>query len=639
MGQNKRVSEVKRIHNIPCKIKKQKINFTINEFESLINKHTTIHKKQIKFAEKLLEDIYNSTEMTVKVASARCGIGKSVFIKSFLNNLVNQNIYIGKVNRDSILENYGAIVITDSLERLHNIANYSEIKDRCYLMQYNKEDTENNNRIKFDRQIKEQYSYPILLITTQKYFKMSESERNNLYKWRKGNREVTLIDEKPILINNITIDEDYFNDIRAALHRVYEGDEKNYLLDGFSTIYNNLDSIRKKYSELYEKMWLKSDKSSLLINNEEDEKFFNILAKNVSSNIYQKVENLKRIYLDGCLFVSNKNKEQENIRQFILVDSNEDKFDLDKTKYYILDATAKNDIEYLIDKDKFQFLNIDDKKEVKDITIHHITFGSSQNRLKDINNIKTISKWINENFNSVLVATYSNRRGILESFNKFLNTNDIIYFGNIKGKNSWDNLNNMIQIGFNRQSDVVYLSIYTQLYKKNLEWNNMNNKDIESEIDNIINLEKGFFTNDKMNDIMRSKILVDTEQNIMRIKCRHFSNKEQCNIYIVVNESYKGYIQRISDKLNTNYKSYLPIEFSKYITENRKADEGRKRTNPQIIIEWIDKNKGRGEVKMADIRKETGLTSNQIKSARKKNKYIKVWFKDNEGNKRGYYVV
>lgn len=631
------------MNNISNKIKGFKIESTISEFKSLINKHTTIHNKQINFAEVLLDDIYNSTENKVKVASARCGIGKSVFIKSFLSNLVNQNFYIGKVNRRDILERYGAIVITDSLERLHDIANYGEIKDRCYLMQYDKEDIESNNRIKFNKQLQEQYRYPILLITTQKYFKMSESERKALYKWKKGNekcnREITLIDEKPILINSITIDEDYFNDIRAALHRVYESDEKNYLLDGFSTIYNNLDSIRKKYSELYEKMWLKSDKSSLLINNEEDEKFFDILADNVSSNIYEKVENLKRIYLEGCLFVSNKNKEQENIRQFILLESNEGKFDLDKTRYYILDATAKNDIEYLIDKNKFEFVNIDDKKEVKDITINHITFGSSQNRLKDIDNINIISKWINNNFKDVLVATYSNKRGILGNFNKCLNTDNIIYFGNIKGKNNWDNLNNIVQVGFNRQSDVVYLSIYIELYKKKSKWNKMDNKDIESEIDSIINLEKGFFTDNKMNDIMRSKILVDTEQNIMRIKCRHFSNKEKCNIYIVANESYKGYIQRLQDKLNTDYKRYLPLEFSKYITDNRKADSGKKKTNPQIISEWIDNNKGRGEVKMAVIIEETGLSDNQIKSARKKNKYIKSWFNDNLGSKRGYYIV
>ncbi|MGF7057215.1 hypothetical protein [Brassicibacter mesophilus] len=579
------------IFQISDKKIKTKIDMTISEYMNNINKFSELHKKQIEFAKTLANMIYTKKDKSiVDVIIARCGIGKSIFIKSFLKHLVNDYCYIGQMSRNNILETCGSIVVTDSLERLEEIIKYEGLQDRCYFVRYNKEELESKSRIDFQTQLKEQFKYPIILITTQKYFKMSKSERNILYKWAKGTREIAIIDEKPIMMSETIVDEQFLSEIKVAIHKCYEGNEKNYLLDTFEKIYDDLDYIRKNYSRKYEVMWLKNSKPTLLLNEEEDKKFFDILANNVSSYIYNSVLELKRIYTDGCLFVNKKNREQDNKRQFILLESNEDKFDTENCKYYILDATAKYDVDYLINDEKFNYIEIDDKKDVKDINIHHITFGASQRRLKvDNYSLESIAKWINNNFDdNALVLTYGQKSGIYQKFSKILKTNEMAYFGSIKGKNDWEDKKTMIQIGFNRQSDVVYLLTYIYLNKKYNDWNSMSNLEIEKETEKLLLLEKGIFLSKEMNWIMRSKILVDTEQNIMRIKCRHFSNKELCNVYIINNQYYSNYIERLADKLNADFKSYLPNEFIDANIENY----GDKETTISKLIKWVKKYNG-----------------------------------------------
>lgn len=618
-------------------IKEFKRTSTIKEYTREIEKHGKIHSKQTEFIELLVSLVYNQQEKeAVDVIPARCGIGKSIATKSILNNLVNNYRCIeGSKPNSNNLKPYGAIIITDSIERLENIARYKGLENRCYLMKFDKEDTESNCRIQFKKQVEQQHEYPILLMTTQKYFSLQEKDREFIYTWEKGNRKICIIDEKPILFSEETIDEKYLSTIRIALHKCYEGDEKKYLLDTFDKIYSDLDYIRKTYSAEYEVMWLKKSKTTLLLNTDEDNRFFKILSDNVSRSIYYKVQGLKRIYSEGCLFVSKKNKQQDNIRQFIVMNDNSDKFDTEKCKYFILDATAMFDMDYLIDQDTFNYIDIDDKKDIKDITIHHIPFNTSQNSLQKKDRIETISGWINNKFKKeVFVVTYGKKSGIYQQFNKLLETDTLAYFGSIKGKNDWQNNNTMIHIGFNRQSDVVYLINYIHLFGMIDEWNDMETFLVASEVDRLLYMDSGLFIDEDMNDIMRSKILVDTEQNIMRIKCRNFSNEEMCNVYIIASEYYSGYINRVASKLNACVVEEFPDDFCEYKIMSRNTSDG-KQSNAQKILHWINNVWDGKEIKTKDMLEQIGISKSQFSNA-KKNIHIKTTL-NNYTIKKGYY--
>lgn len=217
------------------------------------------HKKQEDFAYRVIEEFLKSGNRNkITVFPDRCGLGKSTLLKSFIHNFALEP-FIGF--GDSNIVNkmpHGAIIVTDRLEQLEKILNYKNLKKVCYLFKYDKEDIESKNRMSFIEQMKQAYTYPVILISTQKYFSLEESQRIRLYtygwsEWNskskkyeltKKSREICIIDEKPIITNNITIDEEYLSKIGIAIDNSFENKEKQYLIDTWKKIKNDIDYIR-----------------------------------------------------------------------------------------------------------------------------------------------------------------------------------------------------------------------------------------------------------------------------------------------------------------------------------------------------------------------------------------------------------
>jgi hypothetical protein len=617
-------------------IKQIKILKTIDEYIAEMSKWNPVHNKQKEFIETLVKHIYENNDNNIEVVPARCGMGKSTAINSILYRLVNG--IFGETTTP--INGYGAILVTDSLERLEKTYEYKKLKNFTYLMKYNNDIIEAENRNDFREQVKEQFKYPIILLTTQKYFKMTKEERNILYKWYGGTRELCLMDEKPYLTKTIEINERYLADISVSLDEIKKCDDKVYILKTWKSIYNNLDVIREAMADKYTTMWLKKSKKCLLFSEDEDKKFFDLLSKYVKSCVYDDVLRLKDIYTQGCLFIASNNIDTDNSRKFILLYNNMDKFDVDKCKYYILDATAKFDIDYKIDK-RIKYMAIDDKKEDKDIRVNMIPFSTSQKKLKETgeySNTNVIANWINKNFTNVLVACNRGSNGVIyNKLNKLLKTNNIEYFGNIKGKNSYESLNEMVHIGFNRFSDVTYLESYIILYDMASKFNKSANEDILEEINTLLKTEKGQFIDLKMKTVFVSKCVVDTVQNVMRIKCRHFTNTDKCNIWIITSKYYEDIVLRVADNIGADFKTFLPKEFEDVKVMSRKPMEGKEMTNPQKVMKYLNELAKGTIIKTKDIYSKTGLTVKELNKA-KSNENVSKWFKEHT-IKRGQYIA
>ena len=258
-----------------------KVDMAVGEYEKNI---PDVAEKQVEFAKKMTEKIFDlDLDNKIEVNYNRCGMGKSTLIKAILNQLVNNYLYMGEVPRKWQKDpfNYGAIVITDRLERLEDIANYRTngnegLYDRCYLMKYAKEDEEQlykNQRKEFLEQLQEQSKYPIVLISTQKYFKMKESERKLLYKWNNGTRRLLMCDEKPPIISTEIIDERYLSNIKVALEELPKGEDKLELIEYWNSFYSYIDNIRDNYTE-YDINWICGSGNDCLISPATDKKFF-----------------------------------------------------------------------------------------------------------------------------------------------------------------------------------------------------------------------------------------------------------------------------------------------------------------------------------------------------------------------------
>lgn len=629
-----------KIYDYGSLVKDLKIDLTLSEYKNNITDATD---KQIEFARGIIERVFNfEDDGLIDVNYNRCGLGKSTLIKCILYNLVNDSQDLLFDNKYPEVDSFGAIVVTDKLDRLTDIQNYKNLKDRCYFMKYDKTDDEISykySRVEFKEQLTKQFKYPIVLISTQKYFKMTKDERNQLYKWAGGHRKIKFIDEKPYIIQTYTIDERYLTDINVALEMLHKGEDKDFLIDYWKKIYNKFDNLRNLYTK-YDCNWISGNGKSELLNVAMDKQFLSKLEEYVSKKIYEDVIRLKDISERGCLFIASNDKDKDNTRQFVLIENNIEKFDTDKCKNIIFDATARLDIQYTI-SNKFKRFKEDDSKE-RDINLHNIQVSTSQNSLKKKKNlIKTISTYINEVLDKdILVATYGQKSGLFQEFKKNLQTEELIYFGNIKGENNWKDRDCIVHCGLNRKSSHVYLETYialTDIYK---EFNKINDADvIYNRIQEIILADKGMFTNYKMNKIMRSDIIVDTIQNLMRIKCRQFSNTKMCRVYLICSETYEDIVDGIGKEINAKVIKYRPPIFDEMKTMERKPVEGKNKTNSQILLEYLNSIEKGTVLKMQDIISESGLSREQIKECRKSNNSIIEWFNNHQGSKKGQYIV
>ena len=612
-----------------------------------------IDKKQIKFSKDVIDELYSFDNNKINKISARCGMGKSEVVQAFLYSLTYEEK--GKRAFGAIKEiesEYGAIVITDKIDRLQKIKDYNGLKNKCYLMQFGDEDS------KFRDHIKEQSQYPILLMSTQKYFRMSKEERNGIYSWKKGKRRVCIIDERPALITTTNIDSKFLAEIEIELDKIKESNrkDKNYLKDKFEVIRVNINKIRDEYCNLYEgTMWVKMDRKHLLNSDSEDQELFEILKNNTTYNIVEKFRLLKKFYNEGGLYINKNSANEDNTRNIVILSDNIDKFDTDKIKYHVFDATAKSDITYHINKSRFIDIKVDDTKDIKDMNLHYIKIGTGKNKIyksKDL--IRCISTWINTDFkdNECFVATYGKKSGIYQKFEKQIKQ-PLAYFGNIKGTNEYSNKNKMIHIGRNRQAPEVYLQTYILLKNKSLEWNNkMSNEEITEDIINIKEVTGGYFNDNLMDAIMQSQLLVDIEQNIFRIKCRHFSNKDICDIYMLLDNKvgFAGKVfnemllEKLAKKIGANFiNKKNPKTLDDAITDMKVNNKNKEDYIVGTVKKYLDNLDKNTIIRKKDIISATGLKADQVDGALK-SKWGKL-FKEKHallskaGKANGKYII
>lgn len=612
----------------------QFVNDSIKELREIIG---NIDIKQEKFYDDILKKLYlNENKGKINVVPVRCGFGKSLVIKVFLKELVKK-----KMKED---EMDGVIVVTDNLKRLKEIRDFPGLEDMCYLMQHENE-TGEEIIDGFKKQIKKQSQYPILLMTSQKYELLSEKMRNMFYRWKNGIRNLVIFDEKPFFYRVTEIDVKFMSVIKQQIDYMNEGNKKKYLLGEYRIIENKIDDLKEELADGKQQIkWVKGKgiDNSILGNIEVEEIFLNTVKHNLSPDIYLRINKILQLYKKGGLFVNRKNKEVENSRFFCLLESNFEKFDIDKVNYWIFDATAKFDLEYY-GNSVFNIQKVDDKKN-ENLKIFNINENMSKQAIFRKKNIKIegLNNFIKKNTNNnenFLVLSYSkiiNKIKIRENGEK-------LYFGNTKGYNNFREIKKMFHVGWNRQNDYYYLGIYLLLNPELINnLNSVTDKEANIEICNLLtykkvkNVNQLLFEKEELNEIMINKIFIDFEQNIYRTKLRDFNNNEQIVLYVFNGkcELKKELYELIEKWHNVKIETISTSEFAETKILSRK---NKKESIAQRLVFWWKNYDWKHELHITEILKLVGITRTQFKGAKAENMELREFINKNKGSKKSYY--
>lgn len=269
----------------------------------------TTYLPQYKFDEKQLQffkdafEIIISNRDTSKVTcfSTRCGIGKSTFIHTFMHCCIGDFFFMGRH------EPQGLVVVTDSIKRLEELSNSNKNKadvEKCWgevlegwgvLENHYKEFEKNVIVLRSDEPFKEQlikqHYRPIVLLSTQRYFMLAESTREQLfsftYNGKPMKRDIVIFDECPQFSETVTINSVNLTKIESAL---YEGlsdevKDKEFVIREFKAfkdrLLDQMDEKEKISKESNVTIYWKDERySSITLN---DDLLFKVIVENMES--------------------------------------------------------------------------------------------------------------------------------------------------------------------------------------------------------------------------------------------------------------------------------------------------------------------------------------------------------------------
>jgi len=583
--------------------------------------NTTQKQQQFtkKICEKLFEAIYWN-DNKIHVVSARCGFGKGNVQKAFLNNITKYSLVCDTVWDYEPIRNRpyrGVIFVTDRNSRLEELYQYDSIAEKCYWLR-----SENDCGIPLVQQFIDQQQYPILLMSTQRYFQMDSASIRALKRWRNedGDQERTLVifDEKPYFLQSLDLNDDMLNRVESALFHLpeelksvddyTEEIDKNAVIYGFTKLKQEIFDewqtmtafLRENSNKRY--TWLPPEKEEV-----SSTEFYEMIKKiAISDNIKNTITAIRRRKNNGCFYVNNKTGKKQN-RYYKIPMDNLSKFLTDDFSYWIFDATAYNDIEYklLADRLPFEFYEVDDARN-ENSKVTHLIYNTSKTNMKIDEKRQPVLEYVDECSSSILIITYQE---IEQKLKRRKVKHKTMHFGDTKGYNDYRDTTELLQIGVNRQDELYYFSTYIELYPKVLtEINSLSLEDALFYVEQATQLERGIFLNEDMQKIMLSKIATDFEQNIFRTKLRQFGCDDSIDIRIVCSEFYREAIASVLQRYGIRYE----IDNQTFYVE----PEPRKDSHAFLILAYLSSLEPGIEFTTKDIYKATELSKHQFDKAK-----------------------
>lgn len=557
---------------------------------------------------------------TVKVFPLPCGVGKSEYIKYLISDALNKN--------------YGLIVVTDEVERLHS---YTAAQDE-QLTEYIHR---NIHRISIlssstiATEAKVLHEKPIVLMCTQRYFNLSIDEIKQLT----ATRRKIVFDEKPYIFVTYKLTIESLNNVDSALKEGLDDtvnqDDKEMLVSTWNAInailQNELKTNEALNTDYKREIYFNP---SALIESEAKKKFYDLIGKYKpllkrynTADIAKTIDAVEQLMTEGIvtsLKVKYKNSGNSYNNYFTVLINNIPKLTDIEASVFVLDGTSDISPEYdlncvkKVDCRKFQ-------PDLRCLTINIINVNTSKDRLtkngdKTDSLIKTIIEYIKsqpQNINTIF--TY---KGIADKFKEVFD--NVNWFGNIKGTNQYREVCHICQVGLNRYPDLTYM-----LYANAIGQCNDSNTGFTNRT----------YSKETIDSIRCRLILADIEQNLYRCKIRSRDNKVNCTYTLICNVDERSRLfeaySPLLDMIKARYKSlgatirYIdaPAQFKLLKAKERKTQS---KTTVQKFEEWY-KNQPKGRVfKRADIMSECNMNESQFKDL-KKTDILKNFATDKQG--------
>lgn len=660
----------------------------VSKFEDIfLERGIKATKDQLYFARETAKVVLGkSLEDVIAAIPAPCGFGKST-IKLLI---VKYYISLYEDNKS----NDGIIIVGDRLEDLRELQrDLKALSKYTYLLQawneevclakYTKQEIGmclncDEYRCPIKQQRDEVMKHPIILMTNARLREMGESieiyeswykhiKSDDVKEMEKHPRKLLMIDEKTEIIDSIKVDKKLLNEIDTYISKVEFSDDelinKTELQEYWNDILNIWHEEVKDLRDYKRRVYVgRYNGKNFCEDNSDFMKLFNKYCK----KYLRELDQIHKVFTKGGLFV------REGSEEFICtIGKKELKESLCKSfKTVIFDGSSLYDPQYLALENNLRYLYIPNSRTYENLKIdykmmHKITRTEFNNKryLKKACSefLRLMDKELKGKIYPITYKSVSNIGeycgGNLRSNIMKLDSRHIFHFGGTKGSNAMSEAVNMIQLGWDTMPDYEYVIQYLccccdfDFILDKCRCNNhmietlsnallFTSRDSKDEIIEPSQNARYCFGIDAINIFKWLDIVSKFFQEVHRTKLRQYDCKDKVNVVLFKTAPV------IIDMIEALFPGCKVIKnrdviscFSEAKTMDRKAIEGKEKTNPQILLEYLGGLEDGRVVKMKDIILESGLTRDQIKGSKKSNLDIKSWFKNHKAEKNGQYVV
>jgi len=255
------------------------------------------NKAIIKFLDSITKDA-NDKEITV--VPLMCGTGKSAYISHKMCEVIKEN------------SKSGLLIVTDSVDRMngYQLPFNDELKS---LIAENEKKTLIMTAENVGKAMRDHKNKPILIISTQRYFRLTKKELIDLLTWRNGKRCLVMFDEKPYLTEQIKVTIKTFTDINAVLQMAIDDtadqQEKAWAINQWQMLERRMQSIMDEYEGIQEGQFSLFHKDNGFMTTDDD-RFMQIVEKNKYAihakdpNAYINVCAIRQLVKNGAIYTS-----------------------------------------------------------------------------------------------------------------------------------------------------------------------------------------------------------------------------------------------------------------------------------------------------------------------------------------------
>ncbi len=579
-------------------------------------------QKQLIFTKAICEKMFESiywNDNKIHVVPARCGFGKGNVQKAFLNNITQYYLFCETVWDYEPIRNRpyrGVIFVTDRNSRLEELFKYDTVSTNCYWLR-----SEKDSKIPLAQQFVDQQQFPILIMSTQRYFQMDPTAIRALKRWKneEGDQERTLIifDEKPYFLQTLDLNDEILNKVENALFHLPEELKsldyteelnKNQIISDFTHLKYE---IFQEWENLTTFLQHNTEKRYTWIPPTTEEpsssEFYETIKKvRLSDDIKNTITAIQRRKKNGCFYVNTATGRKQD-RYYKIPMDNLSKFLTADFSYWVFDATAYNDVEYelLADRLQFEFYKVDDTK-VESSKATHLVYNTSKSNMANKEKAEPVIEYVNTCADDTVIITYKElEQKIKRNKRKY----KMMHFGDTKGYNDYRDATEYLQIGVNRQDDLYYFCTCLSLYPDMLaQMNSLSPEAILAYIEKNTKLDQGRFVNEKMQKILLSKVATDFEQNIFRTKLRQFGSDDTVDIKIICSDMYGKAITPVLKR----YGISLTVDRETFYIEPGARDG----SHADLILTYLASLDSGSVFTTQDIYNATGLSKHQFDKAK-----------------------